>query len=201
MTRLTQALERADPTRKQRPTDDPAALAAGTRVAVPPTLDFNSGETGKVADAPHRPMRVPAVMTEVTKHEPEATRTTAPIRCPGCERVQGVRSQGPGFWGRRILPLFRIGRYRCDACGHRFYRFNVDTADPVTDQNGVGVFSTFLPPADNRDFNELIRDIAEAERDQQSSPDSSPVDEPPTRESRESLNWPAVSNQKTDPRK
>lgn len=207
MTRLTEALKRAGATQKQSPDDVPTGLTAdhSPRVDAPPTFDFSFTETGAVAEGSKRSMWPPAVSeTEVTKDEPAATAVGTLTRCPGCERVEGVRTHVLGFWERRVLSLMRIRPYRCDFCGYRFYRFNRESAGPVTDQKGGKVFSTFLRPADNRDFNELIRDIAQAEWEQQRSQDSNsyPVHGKwHKRELRESLNWPAVSSgQKTDPR-
>ncbi|GAC1470126.1 MAG: hypothetical protein PVSMB1_18420 [Gemmatimonadaceae bacterium] len=163
MTRLTQALRRAGVTQNESPRDVPVGVTVDTRFDAP-------GETGAVADAPQRSMRLPAATgTEASQDEPAATRITTLTRCPRCARVLRARSHAPGFWERRVLSLIRIRPYHCDFCGYKFHRFNVKSGDTVTDQNAVKVFSTFLPAADTRDFKELIRDIAQAEREQQSS--------------------------------
>jgi hypothetical protein len=68
-----------------------------------------------------------------------------------------------------MLSLIRVRSCRCDFCGHRFHRFNVDHSDLLADP--VPVNSTFLPAADGRDFNELISDLAHDERNLQSGHD------------------------------
>ncbi len=193
MTRLIQALERAAETEKQDPRRNPGLTAA-------PRVDARA-EIGVAGEAPRRSVRLPAVSeTEIPRGDSAATRTQ--IRCPRCDRAQRVPADGPGILDR-ILALMRIRLYRCDFCGCRFLRFNVENGDPATDQHAVEVSATFLPAADNRNFSELIRDIAHGEREQQSRHglDSYAVlRKPRTQAGRESLNPPAVATStKTDP--
>jgi hypothetical protein len=193
MTRLIQALERAAETEKQDLRRNPGLTAA-------PRVDARA-EIGVAVEAPRRSVRLPAVSeTETLRGDSAATRTQ--IRGPRCDRAQRVPADAPGILDR-ILALMRIRFYRCDFCGCRFHRFNVESGDPGTDQDAVEISATFLPAADNRNFGELIRDIAHGEREQQSRHglDSYAVlRKPRTQAGRESLNPPAAATStKTDP--
>jgi hypothetical protein len=194
MRRLTQALERANGTLNESPPDVLRGLPSGIRVDA-------LGEIGAVAEPSQESIRLPAVtQTKASKDEPAATRMTALNRCPQCERVQRAPAQAPGLC-ERILSLMRIRLHRCDFCGRRFRRVDAEDGDPVTDRHTVKMSSTFLPAADTRDFNELIRDLAHAEREQQrgQSLDSQQVRRKPhTRELRESSTPAAVGRATED---
>jgi hypothetical protein len=71
----------------------------------------------------------------------------------------------PGGWILRGLARLRIPAYRCRACRHRFSEPAGNISD-VTSQLEMDAFLTFLRPADNRSFEEVIRDLAREEQEQ-----------------------------------
>ena len=73
---------------------------------------------------------------------------------------------------------------------------------PLSAQREVEAFSSFLRPADDRDFEELIRDIAQAEQEENAhGPDLQRVERmEQTRELRRSVDWRPGSVPKGHPR-
>jgi hypothetical protein len=194
MRRLTEALERAELNLNESTRDVLRTVPPGNRVDV-------LGEGGTVAGASPGSMRLPAVtQADATTDELAASRMSLLPRCPRCDRVHRARAEAPGLW-ERILSAVRIQRYQCDFCGCRFRRFGAKEGDSVTDGHGARLSSTFLPAADHRDFNEIIRDLAHAEREQQRGQGLDPQQprtRPHPREPRESSPRPAGGNASED---
>jgi len=75
-----------------------------------------------------------------------------------------------GFWETRIFVLVGLRPFRCTKCRARFLRFRRD-GDPPPEavvprkrkRRGVEA-QEFLPSEDGRNFEELIRDIRDAEK-------------------------------------
>lgn len=88
-------------------------------------------------------------------------------QCPDCKKKEEIRLTHPeGFWEKNVFPLFLLRPHRCQMCWSRFYRFNL--------HNGVnGVkrakkaqgeqFKQFFKAPDEKEFQELIAQIREAE--------------------------------------
>src|SRR5216683_2965163 len=121
MTRLTQALERAGAIPRQNADDVPKPvhpiwdLGEAAETAEVPQLSVRlPGETAEVlrlsvrppaetAEVPQLSLRPPDVAEIAnTMHELPSTATPTSIRCPRCERVQGVRTEVPGLWERTV---------------------------------------------------------------------------------------------------
>jgi hypothetical protein len=98
-----------------------------------------------------------------------------PMTCPGC----GKEQERPriNHWWMRLLRLMRIRPYRCRACGHRF-----EESAQLTLWS-----SAFLRPADDRRFEDLVRDIARDEREQ-----AQPQQDKQEKTVRRLEDWPAV---------
>lgn len=141
MTRVHQALERARAMDRQKEDVGPVGRPAEDR----PALIRHSTVTD--------------TRTAIT--EPLALGRIAPTRCPGC----GKRREGPlrGPWLGRLLGLMGIPLYRCRFCHHRFSGVE---GHPEMNQLEGSSFSAFLRPADNRLFDEVIRDLARDEQEQ-----------------------------------
>lgn len=88
-------------------------------------------------------------------------------QCPDCKKKEEIRLTHPeGFWEKNVFPLLLLRPHRCQMCWSRFYRFSL--------HNGVnGVkrakkaqgeqFKQFFKAPDEKEFQELIRQIREAE--------------------------------------
>jgi hypothetical protein len=192
MRRLTEALERAELNLNESTRDVLRTVPPGNRVDV-------LGESGAVAGASPGSMRLPAV-TQPDATTDELARMSVLPRCPRCDRAHRARAEAPGLW-ERILSVMRIRRYQCDFCGCRFRRFGAKEGDPVTDGHGARLSSTFLPAADDRNFNELIRDLSHAEREHQGGQGLDPSQarrKPHPRELRESSARPAGGSANED---
>lgn len=87
--------------------------------------------------------------------------TPSPLRCPGC-RAPYVGSV-PGPWKARFLKVFRIQPHKCGLCGHRFGSENAFVDPSLADRGREQLFSVFLPPVDERTFDDLIVEIARDE--------------------------------------
>jgi hypothetical protein len=174
MTRLYQAFERAREMARQDPVLGP--------------------DGGPAEDPPASIRQSTVTDTKTAIAEPWVLRTTTAIRCPECEKVQEGPLRGP--WMRRFFGLMRIPPYRCRFCRRRFSGFDGETDEPVMNQLEGGVFSTFLRPADNRSFDDVIRDIARDEQEQCEHGPSSNASHGNERakewELRKPENWPAV---------
>ena len=85
------------------------------------------------------------------------------LRCPVCQHVELV----PESRMRRALSRVGLRAYRCSGCRRRLSQRNIVATDNQQDQQQVPpeILSSFLRPADNRSFRELIADIARDERE------------------------------------
>jgi hypothetical protein len=79
----------------------------------------------------------------------------------------------------KMLAFARVGRPRCTACGRHIPRSSDGPYSPS--QLGAKVFETFLPADDGREFEEVIRDLANAEGEFAPPEGLSPADRPPAR--------------------
>jgi hypothetical protein len=79
-------------------------------------------------------------------------------RCPKCGREHEGSLRGP--WLTRFFRLIRTAPYRCEFCRERFSA----REEAPTGHIGWGV-SPFLRPADNRTFEDVLRDLARDERE------------------------------------
>ena len=114
----------------------------------------------------HRPRRRHEGAAEAPSFSftpPSTERRVATVRCPAC----GARQRPGAGWTKWVLNLLRVKPYRCDFCRHRFSETEAHrTADPSGPRDDRAVFSTFLKPADSREFRDVIRDIARDEDEQ-----------------------------------
>jgi hypothetical protein len=117
---------------------------------------------GPAADAPASKRQSTITDTRTAIAQPRAPRRAAALRCPDCEKVQDGPLRGP--WMKRFFGLMGIPPYRCRVCRRRFSGFEGETYEPAMNQLDGGVFSTFLRPADNRSFDDVIREMARDER-------------------------------------
>jgi len=90
-------------------------------------------------------------------------------QCPECKKKEGIQLTHPeGFWEKNVFPLLLLRPHRCQMCWNRFYLFSL--------HNGVnGVkrtrtreaqekqFKEFFKAPDEKEFQELIEQIREAE--------------------------------------
>jgi transposase-like protein len=142
MSRVHQALERAQEIERQ---------------------NQNLGPVGRPAERQSGSKRQRTV-TDVTAAvaEPLAVGWAVSIKCPNCGMVQEPSVRGP--WMRRFFGLMRIPPHRCRSCRRRFSGFDGRTGELLMNHL-EGWTSTFLRPADNRSFDEVIRDIARDEQE------------------------------------
>lgn len=92
-------------------------------------------------------------------------------KCPVCKATAFHRpTRARGFWETRIFTVVGLRPFRCAKCGARFLRFS-HQGDPPPEQTmnrrkkrQPADASEFLPAEDDRNFEELIRDIRAAER-------------------------------------
>lgn len=88
-------------------------------------------------------------------------------RCPTCKRATRIRrSRRHGFSENTLLSILLLTPYRCDSCGGRFYglAFNNFDGMPPPEQITEKFSTSFLAAEDTRNFQELIHEIAEAEK-------------------------------------
>jgi hypothetical protein len=179
--------------RPRAETPEAPQLSVRPRAETAEVPELSLRPRAETAELPQLSLRPPKVAEiSPTTHEPSSTPTLTSIRCPRCERLQGVPTGVRGLWERTVLALMRIRPYRCTFCGRRFHRFQVGGVQEATDQSPVEAFSTFLPPADTRNFQELIRDIAQAEQEQRIHGLVDAKQQPP--ESHKPEPWPPVSS-------
>lgn len=94
-----------------------------------------------------------------------------PTQCPSCRRADTLpKSHQRGFWEKRILGLLGLRPYQCTSCGTRFHSLNFALGDGLQarttrEKAAQDLFSVFLPPQDDRDFQGLIQEIREAEKE------------------------------------
>jgi len=214
MTRVHDALERAKAIRTQGPEaagdvveaqtapeptieihaetlEDPAGELEAPAVPKPPTVSQigphplpPSGTTPGPTDRQSVLTNAPAAIAEPS---PMAQGGIAPLGCPECRMPYHGARRGRLMMG--LFGLMGILPYRCRFCRRRFS--GLEAAMRHTEG---GAFSAFLSPDDGRNFHDLMRDLAAAEREQETygpSSGGSFVSERP-RESRKSESWPAV---------
>src|SRR5688572_9014328 len=145
MSRLYEALERARELGQRDPT---VAPEGGRSEALSPPAIHQTVV----------PDRAPRVEPPTPSH------TTTAIRCPACDKVQDGVLRAP--WKNRVYGMLGIPLYRCRSCRRRFSEAIRQTDEPVTNHLEGRVFSSFLRPADNRTFDDVIRDMARDEREQ-----------------------------------
>lgn len=83
-------------------------------------------------------------------------------------------ARGEGFVERRVYPLVFLRPFRCRLCRARFYRFSLQNGSRAVrrqkrkkagrDENETQKFAAFLKPQDDKEFQQLIKEIREAER-------------------------------------
>jgi len=85
---------------------------------------------------------------------------------PGCASPNLRRSRAHGLAEGLFVPLLRLTPYRCADCLKRFYRFGRKTNSGPRGEKAAPEQSptTFLPPEDQVTFQQLIRDMREAEQ-------------------------------------
>ena len=173
MTRLHQALEKAGQLERNRATLRPDVRRAEEPAVPSPQPPLRDTTSGIAEPLPLRPS------------------TAVGLRCPKCDHEQ--QHPRPGPWMNRVFALMRIPLYRCGFCRHRFSGFGSDAA-PVLNQLEGRAFSTVLKPADNRSFEDIIRDMARDEQAQTepASPEEHASDGAHEREARKPEKWPAV---------
>lgn len=88
------------------------------------------------------------------------------LKCPSCRRSDTLRkSTQVGLLEKRILPFFLLRPYKCDNCGSRFYSLSINNVGAKSLRRATEEFSTtFLSAQDDRDFQQLVSEIREAER-------------------------------------
>ncbi|MDA2932705.1 SPOR domain-containing protein [Acidobacteria bacterium AH-259-D05] len=94
------------------------------------------------------------------------------LKCPVCKRKEDIRlTHARGFLEKKLFPLILLRPYRCRMCRSRFFRFGrwdglgkVQRAKQAEGKAQEQQFEQFLKPSDDREFRELIAEIAEAER-------------------------------------
>jgi hypothetical protein len=176
MGRMTEALQRARGV-KNPPSQTHASPADA--VALRSINDFDLLEGGgrpaesTVRPSPGQPVRVsptpspaemPAPVRTEHAHDNYIAQST-PIACRRCERQRSLPAVPHSFWESRVLALLRLRPYQCRVCQHRFYRFA--TAAAAHSMTAARLpMTVFLPPTDGRPFDEVIRNMAQAERAQ-----------------------------------
>lgn len=89
-------------------------------------------------------------------------------KCPVCKNVGMLhKSRRNGSWQSHILPLLLLREYYCGSCGNGFYgpafkHKGIFAPEPTTIEEDLS--SAFLAPEDDRDFQQLINEIREAEK-------------------------------------
>ncbi len=93
-----------------------------------------------------------------------------PRPCPACRSEAGYRPlPAKGFWERRILARLGVKPYRCSACGCKLFRKRSPKGAVGSLRRGQPRPETLASfdspsPEDDRDFEQVIREMAEAER-------------------------------------
>ena len=124
----------------------------------------NIGPAPRPAERQSASMRHRTVTDATTAvAEPLSVGWAKPIRCPNCGMVQ--EGSVPGPWMRRFFGLMRIPPYRCRSCRRRFSEFDDGRTGELLMNHLEAWASTFLRPADNRSFDDVIRDIAREEQE------------------------------------
>ena len=157
MTRVTQAFKRLREIAQDK--DGIAEVLEDTRTNRTRLRDFEP-DPEPIVDLPTSMPPSTVAHTKITDPLAPGAATSTSVRCPHCQTRLERRPRG--LWTKRFLGLLGIAAYRCRSCGHRFSAFE---SEAETNQRLGAVFSTFLRPKDNRTFNDLIRDIARAERE------------------------------------
>ena len=92
-------------------------------------------------------------------------------QCSVCRKEDIRPTHAEGFLEKKVFRLIMLRPYRCRMCRSPFYRFSLqDEAGSRKRANGKKrkgqeeQFGQFLKPADDKGFNELIAQIAEAEK-------------------------------------
>ena len=93
-------------------------------------------------------------------------RSTSIVMCPRCSGPNVRHSRAHGLAEGIFVPLLRLTPYRCADCLKRFYRFAGRTSAAGRRENPAPerAPTTFLPPEDQVTFQQLIRDMREAEQ-------------------------------------
>ncbi|MDA2923078.1 hypothetical protein MYX65_00225 [Acidobacteria bacterium AH-259-L09] len=93
------------------------------------------------------------------------------MRCPVCKKEDVRLTHAKGFLEKKVFRLIMLRPYRCRMCRSRFYRFSLQDgarspkrAKRRKEKAEEEQFGHFLKPADEKEFRELIAEIAEAER-------------------------------------
>ena len=92
-------------------------------------------------------------------------------QCPDCKKKEEIRLTHPeGFWEKNLFPLLLLRPHRCQLCWNRFYLFSlpngvngVKRADKRARTAQGEQFKQFFKAPDEKEFQELIAQIREAE--------------------------------------
>ena len=92
-------------------------------------------------------------------------------QCPECKKKEGIQLTHPeGFWEKNVFPLLLLRPHRCQMCWNRFYLFSlpngvngVKRAEKRVKTAQEEQFEQFFKPPDEKEFQELIAQIREAE--------------------------------------
>ncbi len=91
-------------------------------------------------------------------------------QCPECKKEEEIRLTHPeGFWEKNVFPLLLLRPHRCQKCWSRFFLFSMHNG--VNGVKGTGrtgkaqeeQFKEFFKAPDEKEFQELIAQIREAE--------------------------------------
>jgi hypothetical protein len=93
-------------------------------------------------------------------------RSASIVVCPRCAGPNVRHSRAHGLAEGLFISLLRLTPYRCADCLKRFYRFAGRTSAAGHRENAAAerALATFLPPQDQVTFQQLIRDMREAEQ-------------------------------------
>lgn len=142
MTRVHQALERARAIGAESE-DAPKAFRANPDVLG--IWDFADPDRGKERKGPSAP---------VIQSRPAEAPAIGPIKEARENTRTGPHPSIRRSWIKRVMSLTFLRRSRSGSAGY-----------PSAAQQRVEVFSTFLPSTDGRRFDDLIRDLARAEKE------------------------------------
>ena len=91
-------------------------------------------------------------------------------QCPDCKKKGEIRLTHPeGFWEKNVFPLLLLRPHRCQMCWNRFYLFSLHNGvNGVKETRRTGKaqgeqFKEFFKAPDEKEFQELISQIREAE--------------------------------------
>lgn len=85
--------------------------------------------------------------------------------CPACRTFGSLRPSPPRRWESWLLPMVGAAVYSCDSCGRRWRKRVVEAPKPrqIPPPTAAEEREQFLPAADSRSFEDLIREMRESE--------------------------------------